>query len=670
MKQVTFLILALLIPAAHSVELTEVMYDPIGSDNNKEFIEITGRANLTGWVIADAKSNDTLTVLQENVSSNYSLIVEEGFDFSQLNCNIYSAGATIGNNLNNGGDTIILYDKNYTLLLNVTFDDTFGKNNDHTRELQNNTWKQSTKTGGTPCMPPTSPIHSNLTQNVTLNDTSEEKRTENNTENNNENRTTTLAYDIAIKTTLDPLLFEHVPYLNPFRVENKAYRSGHSSAVTVTFTYTLSKENETLTEEQVTVIFKSYKTAGTGRIQLNESGNYTLCAHIIATNVSDENLSNNEQCTTLTVVDPFVIPCNISLGLDVKNEQLLYTAGEKISFKNRLIRDATYKEIPYEITYTVERLDGSTIRETKTANENLKSFTPKTKEKIELLLLKNRLSFVACNNSNNDTTNEQLLVILGEAETQVNESLLEILEMQALDRNKINHVPVKIYKGDTGKYSISLWAEDEVGRRISEKSTFRAKKKMTSYELSLPLLFTAYETGTVSLILEGLGERTTKKITVNGKKEKQSEEKQAPILQSFYTRTKKPGEKIKLYATMKGEGNVTVTLTSLTNVTQENITLTDTYAYKKEVTLLPGPNLFILELGNQYKILSIKREPDNKEEKTEQKKETRKAEEKTVGESLLTGMTLYQEVKSTRALPVLLGTIGLLLLGLLLQQKA
>ena len=44
-------------------------------------------------------------------NATYSLIVEKDFDYSGINASIYSAGATIGDNLNNDEDVIILRQK-------------------------------------------------------------------------------------------------------------------------------------------------------------------------------------------------------------------------------------------------------------------------------------------------------------------------------------------------------------------------------------------------------------------------------------------------------------------------------------------------------------------------------------------------------------------------------
>lgn len=99
------------------ITINEVVYNPEGPDNNKEFIEIfsDNYINLSGCIVEDSYSTDTLELLNY-YNSQYSLIVEEGFNYSGINASIYSVGATIGNNLNNDEDFIIIKDQNNSIL--------------------------------------------------------------------------------------------------------------------------------------------------------------------------------------------------------------------------------------------------------------------------------------------------------------------------------------------------------------------------------------------------------------------------------------------------------------------------------------------------------------------------------------------------------------------------
>lgn len=103
-----------------SLRINEIHANPVAGDNNKEFVEVFGHANLSDFLIGDLYVNDSLIVLQNNPDCNYSLIVEEGFNYENLSCSVYSSGATIGNGLSNSADQVFLY-FNETLIDNVSY---------------------------------------------------------------------------------------------------------------------------------------------------------------------------------------------------------------------------------------------------------------------------------------------------------------------------------------------------------------------------------------------------------------------------------------------------------------------------------------------------------------------------------------------------------------------
>ena len=123
------------------------MYNPEGNDNNKEFIEIYSEENinLSNFIITDSDSNDSLTLLQY-YDSVYYLITEEGFNFSDIEASVYSAGAAIGNNLNTKDSIFLYYDS--TLIDNVSYEDIC--KDGYSLEYSNGTFYCSIYAGGTP----------------------------------------------------------------------------------------------------------------------------------------------------------------------------------------------------------------------------------------------------------------------------------------------------------------------------------------------------------------------------------------------------------------------------------------------------------------------------------------------------------------------------------------
>ncbi len=141
-----------LLPVVNALTITEIMYDPPspGSDNNREYIEVLSeeQIDLSEYQIEDLESRDNLTMLQQFNSSFY-LIVEEGFNFTGINATIYSAGATIGNNLNNDGDVITL--RNARGIQDVLiYSDALGANGDGKSLCRTGT---IFRTSLTPCTP-------------------------------------------------------------------------------------------------------------------------------------------------------------------------------------------------------------------------------------------------------------------------------------------------------------------------------------------------------------------------------------------------------------------------------------------------------------------------------------------------------------------------------------
>lgn len=147
-----FLLLSCSLLTAASLDINEIMYNPSGDDNNREFVEIysTESLNFTGYIIGDLNSDDTLELLSY-VPGEFSLIVEEGFNYSGIGASVYSAGAAIGNNLGNDGDTVSFYYPNGTLIDSVAYDSSLANNNSKTVERRSDgSWGESLVDGGTP----------------------------------------------------------------------------------------------------------------------------------------------------------------------------------------------------------------------------------------------------------------------------------------------------------------------------------------------------------------------------------------------------------------------------------------------------------------------------------------------------------------------------------------
>jgi len=157
------IIMLLILTQVCFAHITEVMYNPPGSDNNQEYIEVFTNISLVNWTIADSAANDTL-LLKNTANSSYVLIVEEGYECNNITC--YSAGTTIGNNLNNGEDEIRLYDENLILVDTLGYDGSLANNNNLSISLCDS-WIEAVPTPGFSNNCEVEPI--NISVNISIN---------------------------------------------------------------------------------------------------------------------------------------------------------------------------------------------------------------------------------------------------------------------------------------------------------------------------------------------------------------------------------------------------------------------------------------------------------------------------------------------------------------------
>jgi len=343
----------IMVPCASGVRINEVMYNPIGDDNNREFVEIFGTDNLSGYIIGDSSSNDSL-VLLSYAPGDYSLIVEEGFNHSGLNCSIYSAGSTIGNNLNNDIDAVFLYN-NGTAIDSMNYDGSLANSNDHSMELiiglSNESWQESCSIGGSPCLP-----NCLSTINETINETI------NQTINVSINETMNISINETINETINVSINQTSPIINETTNET----------INVTVNNTIN--------------ITTNATNATTNITINITGNST------------DNITNS--------TEPLTVMCSVSIN--ITTDKTIYENGEAMEITIML----SNKSHDFIIEYWIEDLFGS---ETKTRrNTSLltkKSFTPKITDKDQVMIAKSKLVLINCTNTASSQESESLLIV-------------------------------------------------------------------------------------------------------------------------------------------------------------------------------------------------------------------------------------------------------------------
>lgn len=116
--------------------------------------------------------------------------------------------------------------------------------------------------------------------------------------------------------------------------------------------------------------------------------------------------------------------------------------------------------------------------------------------------------------------------IHGEKKEREQASELSILNILDLGSDKeasfgqVIRVRIEVYKGDTGKTSVSVWAEHK-GERVTKQSKFSVEEKFIKTTYTVPLFLPPnckgkLKDGTYDVVVEGLGEEEDEKLKISG----------------------------------------------------------------------------------------------------------------------------------------------------------
>ncbi|RME78335.1 hypothetical protein D6774_01485, partial [Candidatus Woesearchaeota archaeon] len=155
----------------------------------------------------------------------------------------------------------------------------------------------------------------------------------------------------------------------------------------ISFTYSiydLNEEHHLLKEETLEFFIHTRKTKGTGSYTFFQPGNYSLCAQ------SEDAIS----CHNITVIDQKTIPCDLSLDLELS--QTILNNKQQLTYKFKT-NNTTF---PFAIEYGVQDIYGKWSRKPRnTSTLTTKSFTPKF-EGLEKTYLINATLHPTCNDTN------------------------------------------------------------------------------------------------------------------------------------------------------------------------------------------------------------------------------------------------------------------------------
>lgn len=494
--------------ASGELLIMEIMYDPsteMGSDYDLEWIEVynngTEIVNLSNFTINNKKVLGTKILPQ-----TYLIIAKKLFsDKNQTKSGSFEA--FYGNNdgvwdnldgnylavdaeafsLGNAGGMVVLSKGQISVKANYS-KSMGGDGKGHSLELVNGEWLESKELYGTPGRK--------------------------NTADNTANLFLEKSSDVRLTVYLNEKMFTYQNYDDLFKIQFLEKKNcSVKDAVKVKYRLT-DEENKVISEDQFfreEIGCSTY--SNTGKLYLEKEGTYTLCGEIISAPVPDYNLDNNKACQEIKVIDTRKVPCDLSLGIDI--EKMFYAYPESIGFDFYL----NSEEYPYSITYWIEDLFGNKLKDKYTStNTNQKSFTPNIDEDDRVVFLRAEVGTV-CNDTNlsNNFAEEMLILIrLGvnkeigaggtSAQNQSDQSQIEIIKVSA-DTSGLVKAELDLYRGDTGKYSVSAYLEQK-GKKVSEIFKINLKNKFTNYHLIVPLSLKSnikLKNEELTLVVEGLG---------------------------------------------------------------------------------------------------------------------------------------------------------------------
>ncbi len=471
------------------IRITEIMYNPIGSDNNREFIEIYLGKNISleNYTIADSSSSDSLHILSHGKGheSSYALIVEDGFDYSNMECAVYGAGPTIGNSLNNNKDEIRLYNKEGKLVAFASYNNSLANGNGKTIEIFNSKAYESNNAGGSPC------------------------------------RAFILNSSISIS--------------NSANKSNKEYKSSYNES---------KKENNSSHKE-----YKSYGEENhslTGNENCLSSGDCGLSCNsssIFHNATNNTRYGNSPNCTEKKEAKGKE-SCSIGIMAEslIVNESSRLVFWFKLLCENKTLSQKEAEEKSYSINYYIKTGYGDFAKRpyesrslakkswlAKCSKDKKNSgfiiFAELKKGNITISKSK-KAAVVLCSKENTKESNN----------ISMESSLKLYLEKESAVFGSTIPLSLLIKKGNTRKKSVKLWIENKAKKRASETASITISK---GNELSLKVMLglkdsckAGLKSGIYMVVAEGLGKRAVERLFITGECKEAAEYKKGAVTNS------------------------------------------------------------------------------------------------------------------------------------------
>jgi uncharacterized protein YneR len=386
------LIIASFFASVGAIQISEIMYDPAGSDSGHEWVEIYNNesidTNLTGWKFLESGTNHGITL--ENGSwilgvGKYAVIADDAntflSDYSNYNGTLFDSTF----DLSNSGEELVLKNSSLAVRENITYNSTWGAaGNGNSLQRFNGSWCEAGPTPGAQnnCSTPTP-----------------------NTE------------DFQINVNLQSPAVVGIVYADLFKIEIKN-KVNCSKQDTIIVNYNITTRNSTIKIANFTRAVGCSATADTGNWTPATEGNFTICGKLISTTSNNTNLANDAICSNITVVNSDSIACDLSIHVNATD--FIYRYSETIDY-GLIVNDLNCSNMthPYVINYEIEDFFGNYLRNPYNSTYDIKCSDSSSHQKqpdeicgTEAYYIKAEILNTYCNDTNPGNNQDSFLIIV------------------------------------------------------------------------------------------------------------------------------------------------------------------------------------------------------------------------------------------------------------------
>jgi hypothetical protein len=408
-----FIIIVTMSKFSDALQITEIMFNPSGSDTGREWIELrinenhtgeigTGRCiNLTSYKLFEAGVNHNIYPADYNLSEKteifckYAIISNDPLKFLQDYPELAeksSAELVIYRSvfsLSNSGEELAIRNSyeildyiNYSMLLQYI---TLGEG--YSLELSDNIWMKSSSIGGSPGVY----LYANNNLNTSLGDLELDSE-----DVNNINHTTDTSYipNSSNMTTTN----------NATNTSDEISNIKYNNTLNITYDTTNNTTNNIT--HNTTYIISNNLTNLSVFLNYSQNNNQNITQNLNFSSNNTHNITNIHRC-------------NVSLKIFLKNTSMdlpyIHKNDIQIKFYNKIQlnnnqNNNTLKGMNYSIEYWVEDVLGNIIKnKVITSNQEEKSFTPKIKESDNILIIKSSIKNIDCD-INTESDSKILLI--------------------------------------------------------------------------------------------------------------------------------------------------------------------------------------------------------------------------------------------------------------------